>query len=65
MRFYVKVELIIWHVALRNKKLGEVGRINQEVFHVIDLVMQAVYLPAHLWFILRLIKWRTPSPVSG
>lgn len=64
MRFYVKVELIIWHVVLRNKKLGEVGRINQEVFHVIDLVMQAVYLPAHLWFILRLIKWRTPSPVS-
>ncbi len=33
-------------------------------FHIIDLIMQAVYLPAHLWFIIRLIKWRTPSPVS-
>jgi hypothetical protein len=26
--------------------------------------MQTIYLPAHLWFIFRLIKWRTPSPVS-
>lgn len=37
---------------------------NQTTFHVLDLVMQAIYLPAHLWFIARLIKWRTPSPVS-
>ncbi len=25
--------------------------------------MEAVYLPVHLWFIIRLIKWRTSSPV--
>ena len=37
---------------------------SQTAFHVMDLVMQAIYLPAHLWFIARLIKWRTPSPVS-
>lgn len=37
---------------------------DQTGFHIIDFVMQAIYLPAHLWFIFRLIKWRTPSPVS-
>ncbi len=36
----------------------------QTAFHIVDFVMQAIYLPAHLWFIARLIKWRTPSPVS-
>lgn len=37
--------------------------ISETAFHVIDLIMQAIYLPAHLWFIRRLIKGRMPSPV--
>ena len=37
--------------------------ISETAYHVIDLIMEAVYLPAHLWFLHRLIKGRMPSPV--
>ena len=44
-------------------KREEVGAISETTYRVIDLVMQAVYLPAHLWFIVRLIRSRMPSPI--
>ncbi|MBR6380899.1 MAG: hypothetical protein IKS07_04385, partial [Lachnospiraceae bacterium] len=42
----------------------EVDHISTTFFHVVDFAMQIVYLPAHLWFIYKLIKRSTPSPVS-
>lgn len=49
---------------MQGSAFGRRGHMSQTVFHVIDFIMQAVYLPAHMWLIIKLIKSRTPSPVS-